>query len=88
MTPACTDRVISPEFKQPGKPGGAAGVPQNKEGLFEEEDLRHTLEQVEDLIGKGLVRSAYVPSFGGVGSCCGRQMAFGNGLGFAFDKRL
>ena len=85
IAPACTDRVISPEFKQPGSRVVLLQVPQNKEGLFEEEDLRHTLEQVEDLIAQGLVRSAYVPSFGGVGAAVA-VMAFGNGLGFAFDK--
>ena len=87
IAPACTDRVISPEFKQPGSRVVLLGVPQNKEGLFEENDLRHTLEQVEDLIRKGLVQSAYVPSFGGVGAAVA-VMAFGNGLGFAFDKNF
>ena len=84
ISTADTDNIISPEFKQAGSRVVLVQTAMNEDGLFDEQDLLHTLDTVEKLIAGKKVRSAYVPAAGGVGAAIAK-MCFGNGIGFAYE---
>jgi phosphoribosylformylglycinamidine synthase len=84
VCPVSAERVLSPEFKQPGSrvihlatPMGAGGVP-------DWEGLRKTHAALAAAIGRGEVRAVSVVRTGGVAAAISR-MAFGNRIGFQFD---
>lgn len=84
ISTANTDTIISPEFKQPGSRVVLMQAKIDENGLFDEQDLLHTLDTVESMIAAKQVRSAYVPTAGGVGAAIAK-MCFGNGIGFAYE---
>ncbi len=85
ISAAHTDNIVSPEFKKPGSAVVLLQAKPDSRGLLEEDSLLATLDQVESLIASRQALSVYVPEMGGVGAAIAK-MAFGNGLGFAYDS--
>ena len=83
-----TDRIgniLSPEFKEAGHKVVWISPAYGKDGLPEKDSLKETFARVTRLMRAGKVAAAWTPGFGGVAEGV-MKMAFGNGIGFAFDE--
>lgn len=80
-------KVISPEFKSAGNKVILISPEYFSSGLPDFESLKNTFDKVEDLINKGVAKSIWTLSMGGVAEGLAK-MCFGNKLGFNFMKKL
>ncbi len=76
--------AVSPEFKAAGHTVCLLTPEYDENGLPKTESLLSHFDLVTRLLRSGAVVSAYTPGMGGVAEAV-MKMAFGNGLGFAFD---
>ena len=81
------DNIISPEFKKAGHKVYLLKPESDQEGLPSGESLVRLFEKVHELTRSGKAVAAYTPGMGGVAEAV-LKMAFGNGLGFRYDKSL
>ncbi len=85
-----TDKVqniVSPEFKKAGNKVIRLAPEFNSDHLPVTESLLAIFDKVKDLLRSGKAVSCYTPTFGGMAEAV-MKMAFGNSLGFSFDKAL
>ena len=83
MGKAC--EVVSPEFKKAGNKVYLIAPEYDENGLPKAESLIKVFDKVTALQREGKVVASYTPTLGGVGEAI-MKMAFGNGLGFAYDS--
>ena len=76
--------IVSPEFKKAGNKVYLVKPQMDENGLPVTESLINVFDKVCNLLRSGKAVSAYTPGMGGIGEAV-MKMAFGNGLGFAFD---
>ena len=79
------DHIISPEFKAAGHPVVWLRPDRGEDGLPIAASQKAVFDTVTRLMRQGVVAAAYTPAFGGVAEAV-MKMAFGNGVGFAFDQ--
>ncbi|MBQ9029983.1 MAG: phosphoribosylformylglycinamidine synthase [Parasporobacterium sp.] len=79
--------IISPEFKTPGNKVLLLTPEHDESRLPETSSLLAVFSIVTELIRSGICVSCYTPGMGGIGEAI-MKMAFGNGLGFAFNDSL
>ncbi len=78
------DNVISPEFKQANNKVYLLSPEKDENGLPTAESLLALFKRVTELMRKGIVKSAYTPTMGGVAEAI-YKMCIGNGFGFKFN---
>ena len=79
------DHILSPEFKAAGHPVVWLRPEVGEDGLPVADSQKAVFAKVTELMRQGVVAAAYTPTFGGVAEAV-MKMAFGNGIGFAFDR--
>ncbi|MBR5783189.1 MAG: phosphoribosylformylglycinamidine synthase [Clostridia bacterium] len=79
--------VISPEFKRAGDKVVLITPDFDENGLPVTDSLVAVMNRVTDLMRKGKVLACYTPTMGGIAEAV-MKMAFGNGLGFAYDAAM
>ena len=80
--------VISPEFKKAGnKVVLLCPIYDENTNLPNTDSQIKIFNRVTELMRKGIVKSAYTPTLGGIGEAV-MKMSFGNGLGFNFDSNM
>ncbi len=79
--------IVSPEFKKAGNKAFLIAPDFDENGLPETESLIKVFDKVCTLLREGKAVSCYTPGMGGIAEAV-MKMAFGNGLGFAFDSGL
>ena len=80
--------IISPEFKEAGnKVVLLSPIYDADTNLPNTDSQIRTFNKVTELMRKGVVKSAYTPTLGGIGEAV-MKMCFGNGLGFTFDSNM
>lgn len=79
------DRVVSAEFKKAGNRVVHISIPKNDLGMPDMLAYRKQMQSVQELIGKGVIRSANVVEEGWYAAAI-TKMCTGNKIGFAFDK--
>lgn len=82
-----SEKVISPEFKQPGSQIGLVAIKKNKIHLPDYNDLKVKYDMIVDLVHKGAVLSAHTIGYGGLSASLSK-MAFGNKIGIQTDHHL
>ncbi|MBQ6848342.1 MAG: phosphoribosylformylglycinamidine synthase [Clostridia bacterium] len=85
-----TDKVqniISPEFKKAGNKVVTLSPIYNGDNLPDTASQIRIFNRVTELMRKGIVASAYTPTYGGIGEAV-MKMCFGNGLGFKFEDSI
>lgn len=87
VTIATTDDIISPEFKASGHRVVWLRPKYDNNGLPTVESEKALFAEVTKLAREGHVAAAYTPTYGGVAEAV-MKMAFGNGIGFAYDEAL
>ncbi len=76
--------IVSPEFKKAGNKVYLIKPEFDENGLPVAESLIAVFDKVCNILRSGKAVSCYTPGMGGIGEAI-MKMAFGNGLGFAFD---
>ena len=76
--------IVSPEFKKAGNKVYLVKPEFDANGLPVAESLIAVFDKVSEILRSGKAVSCYTPGMGGIGEAV-MKMAFGNGLGFAFD---
>ena len=79
------DKVVSPEFKKAGSKVVLLKAKATEDGLIDTKDLIENFRIIEKLNADGKVLSAYTVTLGGVAEAV-MKMAFGNDIGFKFEK--
>ena len=80
--------IISPEFKEAGnKVVLLSPIYDAQTNLPNTDSQIRIFNKVTELMRKGIVKSAYTPTLGGIGEAV-MKMCFGNGLGFTFDSNM
>ena len=79
------DKVITPEFKKANSKVVLLPAKKTADGLLDTDDLMQNFKIIEKLNAEKKILSAYTPTYGGVAEAV-MKMAFGNGIGFAFDN--
>ncbi|MCQ2449352.1 MAG: phosphoribosylformylglycinamidine synthase, partial [Clostridia bacterium] len=79
--------IVSPEFKAAGNKLVLIKPTLDENGLPVTESLLEVFATVKDLLRSKKAVSCYTPGMGGIAEAV-MKMAFGNGLGFAFDPSL
>ena len=87
VTTGTTADVITPEFKSAGHKVVLMIPTLGADGLPTAESLLALYDTVTALMRGGKVAAAYTPTFGGIAEAV-MKMAFGNGIGFAYDKSV
>ncbi|MGN1419603.1 MAG: phosphoribosylformylglycinamidine synthase [Acutalibacteraceae bacterium] len=87
VTTGKVSEVVSPEFKGAGHKCVMLCPEYDKNDLPKTQSLLEVFEKVTALMRQGKVYAAYTPGLGGAAEAV-MKMAFGNGIGFAFDKKL
>ncbi|MBP5617758.1 MAG: phosphoribosylformylglycinamidine synthase subunit PurQ, partial [Clostridia bacterium] len=87
VTTGKVGEVVSPEFKEAGHKIILLSAELDAQGLPKTESLLALYDRVTALMRAGKVVAAYVPGIGGIAAAA-MKMAFGNGLGVAFDPAL
>ncbi|MBR3400861.1 MAG: phosphoribosylformylglycinamidine synthase [Parasporobacterium sp.] len=87
VTTEKTDHIISPEFKTPGNKVILLTPEHDETRLPVTSSLLAVYNIVTELVRSGVAVSCYTPGMGGIGEAI-MKMAFGNGLGFAFNDTL
>lgn len=81
------DNIVSKEFKKTNSQVVILNLNIDKNGLVDFAQLRKNYLKVKELIDKGVVLSSSVVKFGGIGRSIS-EMAFGNKIGFEFNKQI
>ncbi len=79
--------IVSPEFKAAGNKLVQISAGRDANGLPETSSLLKVFDRVTSLLRSGKAVSCYTPGMGGIGEAV-MKMAFGNGLGFAYDSAM
>ncbi|MBQ9196512.1 MAG: phosphoribosylformylglycinamidine synthase [Clostridia bacterium] len=87
VTTAKTGEIVSPEFKRAGSKVVLLAAETDENGLPDTASLLETFDTVHRLLREGKAVACYTPGMGGIAEAV-MKMAFGNGLGFAFDDGL
>ena len=87
VTTAKTGDIVSNEFKAAGHEVVLLEPDYDENGLPEAQSLLRLFDRVHDLLASGKAVAAYTPGCGGAAEAV-MKMAFGNGLGFAFDDSV
>lgn len=87
VTTGKTSSVVSPEFKKAGHRVILLAPEYDETGLPVTESFLAVSREVSRLIGEGKAAAVYTPTYGGIAEAV-MKMAFGNGIGFAFNNRL
>ncbi len=85
VTTAATGDIVSPEFKAAGHRVVWLRPETDANGLPTVESEKALFAEVTRLMRGGRVAAAYTPAYGGAAEAV-MKMAFGNGVGFAFDS--
>ncbi|SHJ75309.1 phosphoribosylformylglycinamidine synthase [Anaerocolumna jejuensis DSM 15929] len=80
-------RIITGELKEAGSLLIEVQAQQDGYDLPDYEKLKKNYETIHDIMGKGLVLSAYAPGAFGIAEAASK-MAFGNGFGVSFEGDL
>ncbi|HNX64638.1 MAG TPA: phosphoribosylformylglycinamidine synthase [Oscillospiraceae bacterium] len=84
---AHSDKIVSNEFKKSGSTVIRIKPEYDENNLPNFESIRKCFEKVERLINEGKAKAVWAVSFGGVAEAVAK-MAFGNRIGFKFDKKI
>jgi len=87
VTTDTLDKVVSPEFKKAGSKVVLLSAKKLENGLLDSDDLIRNFRAIEKLNKENKILSCYTVTYGGVAEAV-MKMAFGNGIGFAFDKKV
>ncbi|MBR2406495.1 MAG: phosphoribosylformylglycinamidine synthase [Clostridia bacterium] len=87
VTTGKTDEVVSPEFKAAGHKVVCLCPEYDENGLPKTESLMDTFNKVTALLRSGKAVACYTPGLGGIAEAV-MKMAFGNGIGFRYDKAM
>ncbi len=79
--------IVSPEFKAAGHKVILLTPEENENHLPNPESLIAVFNQVTSLMRSGKAVACYTPGMGGIAEAI-MKMAFGNGLGFAYNDKL
>ena len=79
------DKVVSPEFKKAGSKVVLLKAKKTADGLIDTKDLIENFRIIEKLNAENKVLAAYTVTLGGVAEAV-MKMAFGNDIGFKFEK--
>ena len=85
VTTDSLNKVLSPEFKKADSKIVLLKAKKTADGLIDSDHLIENFRIIEKLNAKGQILSAYALSIGGVAEAV-MKMAFGNDIGFKFDK--
>lgn len=77
--------VISPEFKTPGNSIALFEIKKDEYDLPDYQQIMNLYDRIHELIGKGVIKSAYVADAKGIAAAVSK-MAFGNKLGIYIDS--
>lgn len=77
--------VISPEFKTPGNSIALFEIKKDEYDLPDYQQIMNLYDKIHELIGKGVIKSAYVVDAKGIAAAVSK-MAFGNKLGIYIDS--
>ena len=80
------ENALSPDFKAPGHPVVRLVARRDEAGLLDLTELKKSYKRVHELIASGKIVAAYALDGGGTAPAVAK-MAFGNRIGFAFDKQ-
>ena len=84
VTTDTLDKVVSPEFKKANSKVVLLNSKKTSDGLIDTADLIENFRLIEKLNAEGKILSMYTLSIGGLAEAI-MKMAFGNGIGFAFN---
>ncbi len=87
VTTEKTEEIVSPEFKKAGNKVVVIRPEHDENNLPTGESLIKVFETVKDLLRSKKAVSCYTLGLGGIAEAI-MKMAFGNGLGFSFNKDL
>ena len=87
VTTEKTESIISNEFKAAGDKVVLLRPETDENGLPVTSSIIKLFDTVTNLVRSGKARAVYTPGMGGVAEAV-MKMAFGNGLGFAFDDSV
>ena len=87
VTTAATGDIVSPEFKAADRRVVWLRPAYDENGLPVAASEKALFAEVTRLMREGRVAAAYTPGYGGVAEAV-MKMAFGNGVGFAYDDAL
>ena len=87
VTTGNVNEVITNEFKEAGSKVYLLKPVYEKNGLPNAESLKALFKRIEDLNEKGLIKSCFTPTLGGVAEAV-MKAAIGNGYGFKFNNEL
>ena len=85
VTTDSLDKVVSPEFKKADSKVIFLPAKKTADGLIDVSDLLENFEIIKNLNADKKILSMYTPTYGGIAEGI-MKMAFGNNIGFAFDK--
>ena len=85
VTTDSLDKVVSPEFKKADSKVIFLPAKKTADGLIDTNDLLENFEIIKDLNAKKQILSMFTPTYGGIAEGV-MKMAFGNNIGFTFDK--
>ncbi|MBR6472612.1 MAG: phosphoribosylformylglycinamidine synthase [Firmicutes bacterium] len=87
VTTGSIDRVVSPEFKMPGRKVILVKPRLDEKGLPSGSTMKHIFDAVYDVSKRGLADAIYTPGYGGIAEAI-LTMAMGNMIGFRFNGSL
>ncbi len=87
VTTEKTSTITSGEFKDAGHKVVILNPEYDQDGLPVPASLMANFDTVTDLMRSGKAVAVYTPTFGGVAEAV-MKMAFGNGIGFAYDSAV
>ena len=85
VTTDSLDKVVSPEFKKANSKVIFLPAKKTADGLIDVKDLLENFEIIKKLNANKQILSMYTPTIGGIAEGV-MKMAFGNNIGFEFDK--
>ena len=87
VTTGKVSEVVTPEFKKSGSKVVLLSPEYSENGLPVAESLIALYNKVRGLVEKGVVLSAYTPTYGGIAEAI-MKMSFGNDIGFKFADTI
>ena len=81
------DNIISPEFKNEGNKVVILKPEYDENGLPNAGSLKKVFKEVNKLMKKGILVSAYTPTYGGIAEAI-MKMCLGNRIGFKYDENI
>ena len=87
VTTGNVNEVITNEFKEAGSKVYLLKPAYEENGLPNAESLKALFKKIEDLNAKGLIKSCFTPTLGGVAEAV-MKAAIGNGYGFKYSDKL